>query len=76
MILLFIGVVVGWAYSGLVSDAGPKLVICIAFAVLGSIAGGLIFIMAGLGGELVVGLLSSILVLMSADVLSRDVVQD
>ncbi|MEX2657757.1 MAG: hypothetical protein WD272_09600 [Balneolales bacterium] len=43
-----------------------------AFAVLGSLAGGIIFIFADLGGEPVSGLLSSILVLVAADVLSRE----
>ncbi len=74
--LLFIGIVVGWIYKGLVGDSGPGLAVCMAFAVLGSMAGGLIFLFTGLGGELVVGLLASILVLFAADVLSREAAHD
>ncbi len=76
VILLFIGVVVGWIYKGLVGSAGPRTGVCLAFAILGALAGGLIFVFAGLGGELAVGLLSSILVLMAADVLSREVAHE
>lgn len=74
--LLFIGVVVGWMYNGLVGDSGPGLAVCMAFAILGAVAGGLIFLFAGLGGELAVGLLASFLVLVAADVLSREVAHD
>ncbi len=74
--LVFIGVVVGWIYNGLVGDSGPGLAACMAFAILGSVAGGLIFLFAGLGGELAVGLLASFLVLVAADVLSRELSHD
>lgn len=74
--LIFIGVVIGWIYKGLVGEAGPRLWVCMAFATLGSLAGGIIFLLAGLGGELAVGTLSSILVSVAADVLSREMVHD
>lgn len=74
--LVFIGIVVGWIYQGLVGANGPSLVACMAFAVLGSLAGGLIFLFTGLGGELAVGLLASFLVLIAADVLSREVAHE
>ena len=74
--LVFIGVVVGWIYNGLTGDSGPSLAVCMAFAILGAVAGGLIFLFTGLGGELAVGLLASFLVLVAADVLSREVAHD
>ncbi len=74
--LVFIGIVVGWIYEGLVGDAGPGLAACMAYAVLGALSGGLIFLFTGLGGELAVGLLASILVLIAADVLSREVAHE
>lgn len=74
--LIFIGTVLGWLYNGLVGEAGPGGVACIAFAVLGAMSGGLIFLFTGLGGELVVGLLASILILIAADVLSREVAHE
>ncbi|MEX0681009.1 MAG: hypothetical protein WD097_06470 [Balneolales bacterium] len=72
VLLIFIGIWVGWIYNGLVGESAPRTGICMAFAVLGSLAGGIIFIFADLGGEPVSGLLSSILVLVAADVLSRE----
>jgi len=74
--LVFIGVVVGWIYNNLTGESGPSLVVCMAFAILGSVSGGLIFLFTGLGGELAVGLLASLLVLVAADVLSREVAHD
>ncbi len=74
--LLFIGIVVGWIYKGLVGGSGPVLIVCMAFAVLGALAGGLIFLFTGLGGELAAGLLASFLVLVAADVLSREVAHE
>ncbi|MBP3191647.1 hypothetical protein [Natronogracilivirga saccharolytica] len=74
--LVFIGIVVGWIYQGLVGVSGPSLTVCMAFAVLGSLAGGLIFLFTGLGGELAAGLLASFLVLIAADVLSREVAHE
>ena len=74
--LFFIGIVVGWIYKGLVGVSGPGLAVSMSFAVLGSLAGGLIFLFTGLGGELAAGLLASFLVLVAADVLSREVAHD
>ncbi len=74
--LLFIGIVVGWIYKGLVGKSGPALGVCMAFAVLGALAGGLIFLFTGLGGEFLAGLLASFLVLVAADVLSREVAHE
>lgn len=72
LLLGFIGVLVGYFYKLFVGDSGPKLEVCIAFAILGSVGGGLIFKLTGLGAEVVVGLLSAMLVVLSADVLSRE----
>ncbi len=74
--LLFIGILVGWIYKGLTGESGPSMTACMIFAVLGTMSGGLIFLFTGLGGELAAGLLASFLVLVAADVLSREVAQE
>ncbi|MDG5767057.1 hypothetical protein QA596_06230 [Balneolales bacterium ANBcel1] len=74
--LLFIGVITGWIYKGFVGEAGPSQGYCMVFGVTGALSGGLIFLFAGLGGELVAGLLAAIFITMSADVLSREVAHD
>lgn len=74
--LIFIGIVIGWIYKGFTGKGGPAMTYCMLFATIGSLSGGLIFLFAGLGGELVVGLLAAILVSIAADVLSREVVHE
>ncbi len=70
--LVFIGIAIGWIYKGFVGAAGPGQVYCMIFATIGSLSGGLIFVFAGLGGELISGLLAAIVVTLASDVLSRE----
>lgn len=71
--LIFIGIATGWIYKGFVGSAGPSQLYCMLFATIGSLAGGLIFLFTGLGGELVTGFLSALLVSVAADLLGREV---
>ncbi len=74
--LVFIGIVVGWIYKGFTGAAGPAQSYCMIFATIGALSGGLIFLFAGLGGELAVGLLAALFVSIAADVLSREVAHE